>query len=106
MGDRVAIVGVGHAGYAPITAGLSYKELTFEAALRAYDDAGIDPRKDVDSFVSVSEDFWEGTSIFDEYVPDQIGAALRPVHTVTADGLLGIATAVMLIRSGQGQVVA
>jgi acetyl-CoA C-acetyltransferase len=106
MGDRVAIVGVGHAGFAPITAGVSYKELTFEAALRAYDDAGIDPRKDVDSFVAVSEDFWEGTSIFDEYVPDQIGAALRPVHTVSADGLFAVATAVMLIRSGAADVVA
>jgi acetyl-CoA C-acetyltransferase len=102
----VAIVGVGHAGFAPITAGVSYKELTFEAAVRAYDDAGVDPRKDVDSFVAVSEDFWEGTSIFDEYVPDQIGGALRPVHTVTADGLFGIATAVMLIRSGAAEVVA
>jgi acetyl-CoA C-acetyltransferase len=106
MGDRVAIVGVGHAGFAPITAGLSYKELTFEAALRAYDDAGIDPRKDVDSFVAVSEDFLEGTSIFDEYVPDQIGAALRPVHTVTADGLFAVAAAVMLIRSGAARMVA
>jgi acetyl-CoA C-acetyltransferase len=106
MRDRVAIVGVGHAGFAPITAGLSYKELTFEAALRAYDDAGIDPRKDVDSFVAVSEDFWEGTSIFDEYVPDQIGAALRPVHTVSADGLFAVGAAVMLIRSGAARVVA
>lgn len=106
MGDRVAIVGVGHAGFAPITAGVSYKELTFEAALRAYDDAGIDPRKDVDSFVAVSEDLWEGTSIFDEYVPDQLGAALRPVHTVSADGLFAVATAVMLIRSGAAGVVA
>jgi acetyl-CoA C-acetyltransferase len=106
MGDRVALVGVGHAGFAPIMAGVSYKELTFEAALRAYDDAGIDPRKDVDSFVAVSEDFWEGTSIFDEYVPDQIGGALRPVHTVSADGLFAVATAVMLIRSGAASVVA
>jgi acetyl-CoA C-acetyltransferase len=106
MRDRVAVVGVGHAGFAPITAGLSYKELTFEAALRAYDDAGIDPRKDVDSFVAVSEDFWEGTSIFDEYVPDQIGGALRPVHTVSADGLFAVATGVMLIRSGAARVVA
>lgn len=105
MGDGVAIVGVGHAGFAPITAGLSYKEQTFEAALRAYDDAGIDPRRDVDSFVAVSEDFWEGTSIFDEYVPDQLGAALRPVHTVASDGLYAMATAVMLIRSGAAGIV-
>jgi acetyl-CoA C-acetyltransferase len=106
MSDRVAIVGVGHAGFAPMTPGISYKELTFEAAMRAYDDAGVDPRKDVDSFVCVSEDFWEGTSIFDEYVPDQIGGALRPVHTVSADGLFAVATAVMLIRSGAARVVA
>jgi acetyl-CoA C-acetyltransferase len=106
MSDRVAIVGVGHAGYAPITAGLSYKELTFEAATRAYDDAGIDVRREVDSFISVSEDFLEGTSIFDEYVPDQMGGALRPVHTVSADGLFAIATAAMLIRSGNARVVA
>jgi acetyl-CoA C-acetyltransferase len=106
MSDRIAIIGVGQAGYAPITAGLSYKELTFEAATRAYDDAGIDVRRDVDSFVTVAEDLWEGTSIFDEYAPDQIGGALRSVQTVTADGLFGIATGVMLIRSGHAGVVA
>jgi acetyl-CoA C-acetyltransferase len=104
--DRVAIVGVGHAGFAPITAGISYKELMFEAASRAYDDCGIDPRRDVGSFVCASEDFLEGTSIFDEYVPDQIGAALRPVQTVAADGLMALATGVMLIRSGAAEVVA
>ncbi|HKZ76315.1 MAG TPA: acetyl-CoA acetyltransferase [Actinomycetota bacterium] len=103
---RVAVVGVGHAGFAPITAGLSYKELMFEAAQRAYDDAAVDPRRDVDSFVCCSEDFLEGTSIFDEYVPDQLGAMQRPVHTVSADGLYGVATAMMLLRSGVARVVA
>ncbi len=106
MATRVAVVGVGHAGFAPIVAGLSYKELMFEAAQRAYDDVGVDPRRDVDSFVCVSEDFLEGTSIFDEYVPDQIGAAQRPVHTVAGDGLFAVATALMLIRSGVASVVA
>ena len=104
--DRVAIVGVGHAGFAPITAGLSYKELMFEAAQRAYGDAGVDPRTEIDSFVCCSEDYLEGTSIFDEYVPDQLGAVQRPVQTVTGDGLFGVATAVMLIRSGVAGVVA
>jgi acetyl-CoA C-acetyltransferase len=103
---RVAVVGVGHAGFAPITAGVSYKELMFEAAQRAYHDAGVDPRDDVDSFVCCSEDLLEGTSIFDEYVPDQIGAMQRPVHTVSADGLFGVATGRMLIRSGLASVVA
>lgn len=106
VSERVAVVGVGHSGFAPITAGLSYKELTFEAAQRAYADAGVNPRTDVDSFVTVAEDFLEGTSIFDEYTPDQMGAALRPMHTITADGLYGLATAAMLILSGIAEVVA
>ncbi len=105
MSDRVAIVGVGWSGFRPKTPDLSYKELMYEAAVRAYADAGIDPRRDVDSFVTVAEDFIEGTSIFDEYVPDQLGAALKPVHTITGDGLHGLATGVMLIRSGIARVV-
>lgn len=104
--ERVAVVGVGLSGFAPITAGISYKELTFEAAQRAYADAGVDPRTGVDSFVTVAEDFLEGTSIFDEYTPDQLGAAQRPMQTVSADGLYGLATGVMLIRSGIAEVVA
>jgi acetyl-CoA C-acetyltransferase len=103
---RVAVAGIGHAGFAPITAGVSYKELMFEAAQRAYHDAGVDPRADIDSFVCCSEDLLEGTSIFDEYVPDQLGAMQRPVHTVAADGLFGIATGLMLIRAGLASVVA
>lgn len=106
MEPRVAVVGVGHAGFAPITAGISYKELMFEAAQRAYADAGVDPRTEVGSFIGCSEDFLEGTSIFDEYLPDQLGAMQRPVQTVSGDGLFGLATGLMLIRSGVASVVA
>lgn len=78
----------------------------FEAATRAYDDAGLDPRNDVDSFLTCSEDLAEGTSIFDEYVPDQIGGAERPVYTVAGDAIQGLATAYMQIASGILDVVA
>ena len=105
MSERVAIIGVGWVGYRPVTPEVSYKELTYEAAVKAYADAGIDPRRDVDSFVTVAEDFIEGTSIFDEYVPDQLGAVLKPVHTIGGDGLHGLATAYMLIRTGQAHLV-
>jgi acetyl-CoA C-acetyltransferase len=106
MSERVAIIGAGWAGFRPSTPHQSYKEMIYEAARRAYSDAGVDPRKDVQSFVTVAEDFLEGTSIFDEYTPDQLGAALKPVHTITGDGLHGLATAYMLIRTGQFDLVA
>jgi len=105
MSDRVAIIGLGWAGFRPTTPDLSYKELIYEAAVKAYADAGVDPRRDVDSFVTVAEDFHEGTSIFDEYTPDQLGAALKPMHTICGDGIHGLATAYMLIRTGRADLV-
>ena len=106
MNQRVAIVGVGWTGFQPRTPDRSYKELMYEAAVRAYADAGVDPRRDIDSFVTVAEDFHEGTSIFDEYVPDQLGAVLKSVQTITGDGLHGLATAYMLIKTGRFELVA
>lgn len=104
---EVAIVGVGCTGFKAVTPDVSYKEMMFEAATRAYQDAGnINPRKDIDAFISVAEDYWEGFSIFDEFVPDQLGAALRHLFTVSGDSIIGLATAHMLIRTGYFDVVA
>lgn len=105
MSDRVAIVGVGFTPPRALSPDQSYREMTFAAAARAYADAGVSHR-DIDSFVSVAEDFHEGTSITDEYTPDQLGAVLRPVQTIAGDGMQGLATAVMLIRSGIADLVA
>ena len=85
---------------------LSYKELIYEAAVKAYEDADVNPRRDVQSFVCSAEDFWEGTSIFDEYVPDQLGAVQKPVCTISADGMYSLATAYMQILTGAFDVVA
>jgi acetyl-CoA C-acetyltransferase len=106
MNHRVAVVGAGWSGFRPVSSELSYKELIYAAAVRAYQDAGVDPRREVQSFVTVAEDFHEGTSIFDEYTPDQLGAVLRPMHTISGDGLHGLATAAMLIQTGQFSLVA
>ncbi len=102
----VAIVGVGCTGFRSITPDISYKEIMFEAAVRAYKDAGVNPRKDIDCFITCAEDYWEGFSIFDEFVPDQLGAVLKNLFTVSADGLYGLATAYMLIQTGEFHVVA
>ncbi|MBI5303352.1 MAG: acetyl-CoA acetyltransferase [Chloroflexi bacterium] len=105
MNRAVNIVGVGWSGFRAISPEVSYKEMTFDAATRAYADAGIDPRNDVQGFVTAAEDYHEGTSIFDEYTPDQLGAVLRPMHTITGDGLHALAAAYMNIASGLMDVV-
>src|SRR3989475_3283030 len=86
--------------FRPATPEYSWKELMFEGASRAYADAGVDPRTDVDSFITCAEDYYEGFGIFDEFVPDQLGAALRPTCTVSGDGLQGLANAFRQIEAG------
>jgi len=100
MLERVAIIGVGCTPLRSISPEVSYREMIFEAAVKAYVDAGIGPR-DVSTFVSISEDYVEGTAIADEYVPDQLGAVLKPVHTVTSDGITGLASLVMQLETEQ-----
>lgn len=102
---EVAIVGLGYSGFRSITPDLSYKELMYEAAAKAYQDAGVDPQRDIESFVCVAEDFNEGTSIFDEYVPDQVGGALKPVHTISGDGIHGLIAAYMQVMTGRMEIV-
>src|SRR5213594_5277433 len=97
---RVGIVGVGVTPFRPTTPEFSWKELMYDGAQRSYADAGIDPRTDVDSFITCAEDYYEGFGIFDEFTPDQLGAVLRRVCTVTGDGLQGLANAFMQIQTG------
>ena len=102
----VAIVGVGHTDFRSTTPDVSFKEQMFEAAMKAYEDAGVSPRKDIGSFVTGAEDYWEGYSIFDEFVPDQLGATLRPVCTISGDGLLALMTGYIQIETGLFDLVA
>jgi acetyl-CoA C-acetyltransferase len=102
---RVAIIGVGALPARASSSDQSYKEMMFEAAQRAYADASI-RFDEIDSFVTCAEDFHEGTSIFDEYTPDQLGAVLKPMHTVGGDGIHGLADAAMQILTGSFEVVA
>jgi len=104
MCKRVAIVGAGTTGFRATTPDVSYRELTYEAATKAYFEAGIGP-KEVDAFVATSEDFLEGYSISDEYSPDQLGAVLRPIYTIPGDFIHSLASAYMMILSGIGNIM-
>jgi acetyl-CoA C-acetyltransferase len=102
----VAVIGVGHTDFRSTTPDVSFKEQMFEAAAKAYKDAGVNPRKDISSFITGAEDYWEGYSIFDEFVPDQLGATLRPVCTISGDGLQALMTGFMQIETGLMDIVA
>lgn len=102
---KVCVIGIGHTDFNSMTPDVQWKEIMYEACNKAYVDAGINVRKDVDSFITCAEDYWEGFSIFDEFVPDQIGALLRPCCTVCGDGLYGLANAYMQIMTGVLNVV-
>lgn len=97
--NRIAIVGLGLTPARAKTPEVSYREMIYAAARAAYRDAGIHP-KEVGAFVTCEEDLNEGISIADEYTPDQLGAVLKPMHTVTHDGIVGLANAFMMIQSG------
>lgn len=101
---KAAIVGAGWVPSKPRSREFSYKEMTYAAAKKAYADCGLKP-SDIGAFVTCAEDLNEGTSIFDEYTPDQLGAARRPMHTVTHDGIVGLANAVMLVGTGRFEAV-
>lgn len=105
MLKKVAVVGVGTTGFRATTPDVSYRELTYEAAVKAYSDAGVEP-KDIDGFVATSEDFLEGYSIADEYSNDQLGAIHKPVSTVGGDFMHALAQGFMMIQSGFSRLVA
>jgi len=104
MAQDIAIIGVGTTGFRATTPDLSYRELTYEAAKKAYLDAGVEP-KEIGAFVATSEDFCEGYSIADEYAPDQLGAVLKPIYTVTGDFIQSMASGIMMLKSGLYNIV-
>jgi len=104
MKQEIAVIGIGTTGFRATTPDVSYRELTYEAAKKAYLDAGVEP-KEIGAFVATSEDFCEGYSIADEYSPDQLGAVLKPIYTVPGDFIQSMGSAVMMLMSGLYEIV-
>jgi acetyl-CoA C-acetyltransferase len=100
----VVVLGVGFCGAYPASAGHSYRELTARAARMAYDEAGVAAER-IDGAVVAEEDFISGYSITDEYSPDQLGMARKPVYTVGGDFLQALGSAVMQIRTGRYRIL-
>lgn len=105
MKQNLAVVGLGVSGFSAISPGLSYREMVYDAAVKAYSDAGLEHTQ-IEAFVTTAEDFQEGYSIADEYSPDQIGGALKPCYTVPGDFLHTFGAGVMMIQTGVFDIVA
>ena len=106
MFSGVAIVGVGYTPFRPITPDVSFREMIFEAATRAYEDAGVRPQQDIDCFVTCQDDFEHGRSIWNMQTPDNVGAVLKPIHTICGEGMYGLIDAYMQIKTGLRNIVA
>ncbi len=97
--DRVYVLGVGDLPPSTSLKDLDFREMTFEAAMQAYADAGIEP-SEVEGLFSAELDFVEGITIADEYTPDQVGMRLKFNMLVTGDFLEALFHAYMAVRSG------
>lgn len=107
MSSRVGIVGVGYTPFRTITPDVSFREMVYEAATKAFQDAGgVQPQDGIDSFVTCQDDFEHGRSIWNMQTPDNLGAVLKPIHTIPGEGLYGLIDAYMQISSGLRNVVA
>lgn len=105
MKQNLAVVGIGASGFRALSPDLSYRELIYDAAVKAYRDAGLEHHQ-IEAFVTTAEDFQEGYSIADEYTPDQLGAMLKPCYTVPGDFLHTVGAGAMMIQSGLFDIVA
>ncbi len=105
MKRKIGVVGVGTSGFSALSPELSFKEMTYEAAVKAYRNAGVEHHQ-IQGFVTTAEDFQEGYSIADEYTPDQIGGMLKPCYTVPGDFLHSFGAGVMMIQTGLFDIIA
>lgn len=101
---RVFVLGLGEFSPRARETDLEIREMTFEAAERAYLDSELTP-DDVQGIVSSGLDFNEGVSITDSFTPDQVGGRLKFNMLVSGDALEAVYHAFMMVRSGLLDVV-
>ncbi len=101
--SRVYVLGVGEYPSSAALRDLDFREMTFEAAVRAYTDAGVEP-SEVEGSFNAELDFVEGISIADEYTPDQVGMRLKFNMLTAGDFLEALFHAYMSVRAGLMEV--
>lgn len=99
--DNTAIVGVAQTRYERKKKDKTYFDLVYEMTRSALDDSGL-TIEDIDSVVTVSNDFLDGRTISGMAVGDAAGAYDKNVSTVEGDGAFGALYGAMRVLGGGG----
>ena len=96
--DKVGIIGVAQTKYQRFNPA-SHAEMAYEVTCGALEDAGL-TIKDVDSTVTVCNDFWDGRTISCMGITEATGSHKVPTTNVEGDGTYGALMGAMRILSG------
>lgn len=97
--DNAAIVGVAQTKYERRKKDQIFADMVFDVTRAALDDAGLGIG-DIDSVVTVSNDFFDGRTISGMAVGDASGGEDKNISTVSGDGTFGAFYGLMRVLSG------
>jgi acetyl-CoA C-acetyltransferase len=97
--ERTAIVGVAQTKYERRKKDQIFADMVFDVTRGALDDAGL-TIDDIDSVVTVSNDFYDGRTISGMAVGDASGGQDKNISTVSGDGAFGAFYGLMRVLSG------
>ena len=97
--ENIAIVGAAQTKYERRKKGETYYDMVYDVTTRAMADAGY-TLEDIDSVVTISNDFWDGRTISSMAVQEAAGAHDKNVSTVEGDGTFGAFYGAMRVLGG------
>ncbi len=97
--DKTAIVGVAQTKYERRKKDQIFADMVFDVTRGALLDAGLSI-DDIDSVVTVSNDFFDGRTISGMAVGDACGGQDKNISTVSGDGTFGAFYGLMRVLSG------
>ncbi|MGO9136070.1 MAG: thiolase family protein [Syntrophales bacterium] len=97
--DKAAIVGVAQTKYERRKKDQIFADMVFDVTRAALDDAGLTIHE-IDSVVTVSNDFFDGRTISGMAVGDACGGQDKNISTVSGDGAFGAFYGLMRVLSG------
>ncbi len=97
--DKAAIVGLAQTKYERRKKDQIFADMVFDVTKAALDDAGL-TINDLDSIVTVSNDFFDGRTISGMAVGDASGGQDKNISTVSGDGTFGAFYGLMRVLSG------